>query len=319
MKSTKGLRGTGEEAEQKTPAISQTDIEAIFVGDVHLSLKPPVARSNEEDWLRAMRRPLKQIQDIQTTNPQSVIVYCGDIFDKWNACPEIVNWAIRNLPRGYAIAGNHDLPWHDYNEIKKSAYWTLVESGTLIDLKPDEPVGVGKIQLWGWPYSCPVHPPINSNSLCLQIAVIHDYIWMGKFGHHKAPEDKHLDKHKEGLKGYHAAFYGDNHIGFRKGNTVNCGAILKRKMDEVEYVPRIWLLKEDGSIVSHALDCSKDIFLSPTNPDNKKEGLELGKFIDELSSLADAAVDFGEAVRKGVGGIHPDIKQIILEAMGEGK
>jgi hypothetical protein len=64
------------------------------------------------------------------------IVYVGDIWDHYRQPPEAINWAIRELPKGYAIPGQHDLRHHNYEDIKKTAYWTLMEAGVILDMRP---------------------------------------------------------------------------------------------------------------------------------------------------------------------------------------
>ena len=101
------------------------NIIAIFAADLHLSLKAPIWRSTEQDWFEAMLRPLVELRTLATLH-NCPIVYAGDIFDKWNSPPELINFAIEHLPKGHAIPGQHDLPLHNYEDIRKSAYWTLV-------------------------------------------------------------------------------------------------------------------------------------------------------------------------------------------------
>ena len=54
-----------------------------------------------------MQRSLEQIRDLQKEFDCPVIC-AGDIFDKWNSPPELINFAYDNLPEIYAIPGQHD-------------------------------------------------------------------------------------------------------------------------------------------------------------------------------------------------------------------
>ena len=45
----------------------------------------------------------------------------ANIYTKW---PELINWAIKHLPPMLAVPGQHDLPYHDYKELGRSAYAT---------------------------------------------------------------------------------------------------------------------------------------------------------------------------------------------------
>jgi len=83
---------------------------AILMADIHLSLKAPIWRSAEPDWLDAQARPLKEVKLLQDKYKCPVIC-AGDIFDRsrktadgWNAPAELINYAIEYLPDDmYAI------------------------------------------------------------------------------------------------------------------------------------------------------------------------------------------------------------------------
>ena len=112
------------------------DVIAVLCSDIHLSLKCPVARSAEPNWLEATKRSLDELRSVAEEHNAHVVV-AGDIFDRWNSPPEIINFAIENLPNCYAIPGQHDLPNHRYEEIERSAYYTLIKAGIIENLNPD--------------------------------------------------------------------------------------------------------------------------------------------------------------------------------------
>ena len=197
----------------------------VAVSDLHLSHQAPSFRSGEPDWYGAMARSIgvlsKFISTVNSPGMPPVVVYPGDVFDKWNPGPELINFAIKHLPKGWAVPGNHDLPHHNYGGKDRSAYWTLVECGVLQDLAPGVATGAGLVNLWGFPWGTEVHPP-QPSSLVPDVAVIHAYVWKRGCGHPQAdPADKVIGW-KARVRGYAAAFFGDNHLGFLSGNVVNC-------------------------------------------------------------------------------------------------
>ena len=103
---------------------------AILCSDLHLSHRPPLARAREPDWYEAMMHPLDELDDL--TGDNLPVICGGDVFDKWNSPPELINFALAELPGTMeSVAGQHDLPHHSWPERRKSAYWTLVESGKI--------------------------------------------------------------------------------------------------------------------------------------------------------------------------------------------
>lgn len=154
-------------------------------------------------------------------NPLPVIC-AGDIFDRYNAGPELINFALAYLPRMYAIPGQHDLPHHSYEDIRKSAYWTLVEAGKILNLEPGKPVGVGVMQLWGFPWGTPVEPCPETPHLGIDVAVVHQYVWMKEHGYPGAPEENRVKNFLGKIVGYDAVVVGDNHKGFKAHQILNC-------------------------------------------------------------------------------------------------
>ena len=303
---------------------------ALLVADLHLSHRPPVARSNEPDWYEAMGRQLDELASLQKEN--NVPVVCsGDVFDRWNSPPELINFALENLPTLYAVPGQHDLPNHSYNLIKRSAYWTLVKTRRIIDLKPNQPVDVGQLRLWGFPFGVPVKPCKAPHHATLDVAVIHSYIWVKSACYPDAPEDKRLKSYADKLKGYDTAVFGDNHKGFlhrvncdygESGCAVfNCGGFFRRKIDEWDHRPSVGLLHDDRTVKRHYLDCSQDKFLDQRELPQIFKGIAAETFLEELSSLGDAAINFAEAVDRILTGreMPKEVKDLIVNILERAK
>jgi len=308
---------------------------AIFCADIHLSLKPPVWRSAEPDWFAAQARPLLEIRLLQGEYGCPVIC-AGDIFDRyrktadgWNAPPELINFAINYLPNNmYAIPGQHDLPNHQYNDIERSAYWTLVKAGKILHISPNQFTRICEsFIVLGFPPDFEIHNPhLKENELI--VAVVHDYIWIPGHSYPDAPDDKRLGGHNISQRkwngkyyGYDVIVYGDNHKGFSKriGETTifNCGTLTRRKSDEIDYQPQVGLLLESGEVVSHYLDTSEDKYITAAEV-VVKETLEMGELITDLQKLGKSALDFVDAMKEYMhrhGRMSPEAKQVIIEAM----
>ena len=95
---------------------------ALVCSDIHLCHTRPTSRSAEPDWYEAMARRLHQVDEIASY--QQVPVLCaGDVFDRWNSPPELINFAIKNMPPMWAVPGQHDLPHHRLDEVHRSGLW----------------------------------------------------------------------------------------------------------------------------------------------------------------------------------------------------
>ena len=106
----------------------EDEVIAIVCSDIHLSHKPPLARSGEPDWYVAMARPLNELRGLHSDYGVPVVI-AGDIFDRWNSPPELIRFALDNLPKGaWVIPGQHDLPYHDYGALNRSALGVLIKA-----------------------------------------------------------------------------------------------------------------------------------------------------------------------------------------------
>ncbi len=307
---------------------NQSQVVAVCCADLHLSHKPPVARSAEPDWYAAMARPLRQLDDIVKNHDVPLIV-AGDVFHKYNPTPELINWAIDNLPTMYAVPGQHDLPYHNYDERSKSAYWTLAKIGPITSLLPGDDERIrGGVVLHGFPWGFPIteRKRFAGDGDKLHVAVSHQYVWQANYGYPGSPEDAHVSKRVMELRGgYHAAVFGDNHKGFVFGMesiAVNCGCLIPRTIDEQDYAPSVWLLRGNGSFTRVPLDTSEDRWLDREPDDAEREEDEgLTKFLDELRGLDVERLDYREAIKRYLGDneVVEATRCVLLDALEKGE
>ena len=295
---------------------------AICCSDIHLSLKPPVARSGEEDWLTAQERALDQLGFL-ADNHQVPILCAGDVFHRWNSSAELINWAIDNLPvRMYSIPGQHDLPFHNHDLIHRSAYWTICKaSSKFMDIDPGELWGFNGIGVQAFPWGFPLTPAPDSKRFKIKVALVHRYIWIKGSSYPGAPQEAKCSRMVGDGMGWDAIIFGDNHKGFlrrtKAGTTIfNCGGLQRRNADEVDYHPQVGLLFEDGTIEPHLLDCSADILTVGSAKESSSEAaMDLEDFLEELTRLQGSDLDFEQVMKQALGGTSPAVRRLILEAM----
>ena len=238
---------------------------AVVASDIHLSEKAPSGRKTD-DWFADMAFALLQLRQAASTMNVDVVI-AGDIFDKWNPSPELINFAADNLPKCYAVPGQHDLPNHNYNDIHRSGMGCLMRMGVVRLLEPDIPAkisfGDGCARLWGVPWGQEI-TALPKSSKYLDIAVVHAYCWAKGHEYTGAPLEKNYVSYGNQLAGYAAALFGDNHKGFltkspHGTNILNCGGFMRRTTDEKDYQPCYGVLYTDGSIVRVPLE-TRDVW-----------------------------------------------------------
>ena len=289
--------------------------------------------------MSAQSRPLEEVSDLQERY-ECPNLCAGDIFDRsrkiadgWNASPELINFAIDCLPDMYAIPGQHDLPQHQYEDIHRSAYWTLVEAGKIKNILPNDIKIINNyLAVYGFPPGYKIERSKQNHNFDedgFVIAVVHDYVWIKGSSYPDAPKDKSLqdrnnthNKIYDGkLYGYDVIVYGDNHKGFSKriGETIifNCGTLMRRKSDEIDYKPQVGLLLSNGEVVPHYLDISQDKYIEKAADTEVNDSLDMSEFFNELEKLGNSALDFKEAMKQFLhsGKTLTEVKQIILDAM----
>lgn len=271
---------------------------AILCSDIHIGVCPS-ARSAELDWLVAMGRQLAQLCELKIKLDVPVIC-AGDIFDRWNASPELINFAIRSLPCMYAVPGQHDLPNHRLDDIYRSAYWTLVEAEVIYHLGPNSAVDVGdRLRVWAFPWGTEIIPCPSVDRSRIHLAVIHRYIWKDGHQYPGADEQKRLKNQRGCLVGYDAAVYGDNHSGFlAKGgpgqtHILNCGTFFRRHIDEISYRPHVGILYSDGHIELHYLNTDDDVFVETRDSVKPlKEAKGYAEFMQQIQDLGSDSLDY---------------------------
>lgn len=303
------------------------NVMAVVTSDWHLSERRPPARA-ESDWLSVQKNFLIQLRELQAMYSCPILV-AGDIFDRPEPSPWIINFALAYMPKVFAVPGNHDMIFNNYREIDKTAYWTLIEANKVTNLTPgvdhelDSTCG-SQLRIRGFPSGIEVKPRESKNWLGLDVAVIHDYIWTKNTGHIHAPETKRFHQWADKLSGYDIAVFGDNHKGFigtklNNCQVINCGTLIRRKSDEINYKPSVGLIHSNGTITRHFLDTSEDEFVDEAVKIEELESalkIDLSGFIDQLAASRKLGLDWNKAIKLYCDKhkIKPEVADLMIKA-----
>lgn len=335
MRSAKRFRGSNDKiikAKKKAEVVSAMRAEddeplAVVCSCIHLSHNAPVARSVENNWYAVMESKLSELDAI-AKKYRVPIVCCGDVFDRPDAPPELISFAIEHLPHMYSIPGQHDLPHHNYDDLHKSAYWTLVKAGKIINLEPGKINRVDTsrysfyVNAFPWGFEGDIEEWEDDSDFTICIA--HAYIWKSeKTSYPGAPPSKHVEEWTGKFKGYNAVAMGDNHRGFLYNDLdspaiFNAGTLLRRKADEINYKPRVGIVYRSGKIEQYFLETEDDKFIDMDGACAIIEkALDATDFLEELSTIGGKIVDFAEAVERFCerNDISKRIKSILSKSM----
>ena len=296
---------------------------AILCSDLHLCERLPSARGeSQEAWFGVIGGYLDQINDIADGVP---VVCAGDVFDRWDSSANLINFVISKMPHMWAVSGQHDAPHHRYEDIRKSAYWTLVEAGKITNLEPGKPCAISKgLVAWGFPWGFPLRPlEKRVPKSATHLAVAHRYLWDDRAGGHPgATADTHARATAALLKGFDVALLGDNHNPF--ANTVhgvflyNHGLTIRRRRDERDYVPEVGLLYADATIERVPLDTSGDLWADEPAPD-AAPSVDARELVSLLRESADAIESFSDTLRHAAAApdVPPGVREHLLKWSGD--
>ncbi len=298
---------------------STNKVIAICCSDIHLSLTSPIWRSNEPDWLEAQYKAVVQVIK-KAKKYECPILIAGDLFHKWNSPPELVNFAIKTFRKStqaiFVIAGQHDLPHHDYKLIEKSSLFTLELADVIRIIHPNKYAGFYNSYVEGVPYGF----IYDGEDTCedLEIVMAHQYVYDGSHKYKGAPVESKITKdcHINGqdFGGLDVVIFGDNHDGFiiKRGVTtiINCGCLIRRRSDEKDYEPQVGIIYEDGSVKSEKLNTDREKFIE-LKGDATIDGIDLSTFFEQLGSLSELNLEFEELVKRYVE--SHKVSQIVID------
>lgn len=241
------------------------------------------------------------------------------------------------MPHVYAVPGNHDLPNHQYNDIERSAYYTLVHAGKVTPIRPNawdyygsgrQGTGRKAFAFWGYPCGFPTNkvPQLKPEHVSTEVrlAIVHDYVWSGEgTAFPGVGDEKRIQHHAFFLKDhFDSVLFGDNHIRQDgKCNGVfwtNPGPIMRRSHKERDQNPSVRLLKSDGSFEIHELDASKDKWKDEPTTHEATE-TDFRELVELLKDLGDSGTDYLNALRAATKSqlVRGSVRTVVWEIVQE--
>jgi len=295
---------------------------AIVCADLHLSDKAPACRAEKgEDWYGVMDRTLKEVEELRRAVGGPLLI-AGDLFDRWNNPPWLVNFAIRKLPKDViAIPGQHDIPFHNLDEMGRSSFWTLVLSGRILYPGCKRHKLTENLVVDFVPYGATAEFPVARKGIT-KVACVHRFIHRRKIAPFPGvgPEcyagNVIKDLHHSDI------ISGDNHIPFQFennfGRVYNCGALFRRKSDERENQPSVGILFESGRVDRQPLRCAAQDKFEFEEEEAKPGDANLQPFLQELKGLQDVALDFRAMLEKAMKRLNEAEQRLLQEALEDG-
>ena len=270
----------------------------ICTSDWHIRATRPRCRV-DEDWIETQKKTLNQIAEIAEKNQCNV--YCvGDVFNSNSdvsfECIKMIQDFSNRLSESELkfgiLAGNHDLPYHNSENLNKSAIGVLLDS-------------------WNIDYIRFIENSVSASNFDEQDNKESKYV----FKHTLVfPDAKSIPPNfdgttaKELLSEFPKAewiFTGDYHHSFhyeKNGrHVVNPGCILRQASDMKDYQPGVYLVDTGKNLVEFIplKDSEKLIDDSYITANDEREE-RIDSFVSKLKNVKSISLNFTENVENSL-------------------
>lgn len=284
--------------------------DAILCSDFHLREDVPICRTDDYDSKQWSKVTFISNLQKQYNCP---VLHAGDLFDHWKPSPELLSKASANIPdQFYTIYGQHDLPQHNLELVKKSGIYNLQINKKLQVLNECH---------WGQ------EPKEDS----LKIPMLMDFdkhilVWhiMNYQGNKPWPgcTDPSAAKLLRKYPRYDLICTGDNHKPFVEEYNgrllVNPGSLMRMDADQVEHRPRVYLWYADTNTVEPVyIPIEKDVVSREHIERHEERDSRIDAFVESLNNKFETSLSFEDNLEQfmKVNTVRKTVKQIIYKAI----
>ena len=264
----------------------------IISADWHIRATRPRCRI-DNDWLETQRKALRQVLEISDKKGAPIMVV-GDLFhsnsDTSFECINMVQ-KLADMAGGlYILAGNHDLPYHNSENLDKSAIGVLFNSENIFKIEDySDKFSAGNFdeERLSMPYMF-IHTltiPKSENAGFVDCETPESLL-------EKYPTAKWI-------------FTGDYHHNFcyhKKGRyVINSGCLLRQASDMKDYQCGVYFVDTDEEIVEFIPiidneDLIDDSYILQENERNER----IESFVDKLRKTKGVSLDFVDNVQNEI-------------------
>jgi predicted phosphodiesterase len=238
---------------------TKSKADAILCADLHIRPDAPICRT--DNFFDAMENKINFILDLSKQHDCPILV-AGDLGNHAlnNGWPTwLLNWTIEKFDcvqyfeydnarsNLFVIPGQHDLPNHRLDLLKKSGIGVLAKAGKIKLFEKKEAVNIkDKFNLFAFPYGIEIEDPwpFDTSLHGPNIAIIHQMIIKNKPlwpGQNASKGHQILKKFPR----YDLILSGDNHnsfvVEYQGRKLVNPGSMMRTTIDQENHEPQVYL------------------------------------------------------------------------------
>lgn len=293
---------------------------AILASDLHLMSKTPECRT--DDFIATQKEKWNFIKDT-IDKYQVPFLIGGDVFDTPNPQHWLLSWWLSLGINITTVAGQHDLPAHNINNIDKSGLKVLEAAGRANILGGDKEYEFNDCIVHGFNWNETPKPIKNKKEGKTYIALIH-YMVYEKEPPFPGAENVggNAKKLMRMLRGYDLILSGDNHVPFtvKTDNQllVNPGSIMRTTSKQIDHLPALYMyFSGSNEVVPVYLPIKKENVSREHLMASEREEAKINAFVERLSDDFEISLSFRKNIEEytAKNNIRPNVKNIIQESL----
>ncbi|GAG20357.1 unnamed protein product, partial [marine sediment metagenome] len=230
-------------------------------------LRDSIPECRTDDFIEEMLRKLDWICG-RSGKLKCPLLIAGDLFHHWKPSPWLLAAAIVRFKKAYevfVVAGQHDLPQHQYELIEKSGLQVLENAGVIQVVPAGQFVmdKDGEFLLHGFPFGSEMKSSAHGNSTYPHVALCHVMTYKKKRPYPGCEEDNSKKLMKK-LNHFDLIVTGDNHETFvdirEEQLLVNAGSMMRTTAIQEEHEPSIFFwYADEGEVEQIKIPIKKDV------------------------------------------------------------
>ena len=275
----------------------------ILCADLHIRDDQPRCRTDR--FKKTLWKKFKFLKNKQKELNNCPIIVAGDIFHHWKATPHLINKCLKRLPNNmWCIAGNHDLPHHNIDQIERSALQTLVRAKKIQLITGKYMFNIGKqiYHFYGYHYG---QDPINvkKEKGVIKIAIVHRLIIQDGDDLWRQASAKSAKELIKNTSGYDLILTGDNHKTFtvttKKTRLVNPGSFTRQTAAQMQHKPCFYVWESTtNEIEKIVLPHDKNAISRKHLKREQERNERMQVFVDELNEIYEIGLNYKDNLEK---------------------
>lgn len=308
----------------------ETKFDALFTSDWHLTSSAPLSR--KDDYLATLKGKVSFVLETAVRHNVPVFI-AGDIGDQplWRGklFAEVMTLlnVLQTKPKIYAIAGQHDLLYHNLDKYKDSALWVLHCAGFLKLLR--RPMEFENFVIHPFHYGTYITGEENflDRKKKKRVALIHRLVCKNKTPQTVAMGAFYSHELLVSNPWYDLIVSGDNHRPFldqlsdrdkpEKAHLfLNCGALVRKDVSLENHAPLIYLWSAKENLIHPVIVPFASDVWSQDAHEFFDEKSEVSLFVKKLAPAGEFSLNFEKSllrfIQRNVGNMSKAVKDKLM-------